>query len=167
LVIRTRTKRKIGVGGLLGKRALSPFVTLWPVARNPSRPVKRVALTLEKSSPCSFEPPTPTRDCIHAASATLHPQGTMASPEIADTAQQPTDVAGDANGLVNHTDENADTDETEAPKEENIPVNETEEQITDDVTIDKHVFLSPTRRIRTHARLWPNANACLRTRNEK
>jgi hypothetical protein len=73
----------------------------------------------------------------------------MASPEIAGTEEQATGEVGDANGLVNHTEENAEKEETEAPnEEENIPVNETEEKITDEATIDKHVFLSPTRRIR-------------------
>lgn len=84
----------------------------------------------------------------------------MASPEIEGTEEPATSVVGDANGLVNHTEENTEKDETEAPKEENIPVNETEEKITDEATIDKHVFLSPTRRIRIYTLTWLNANAC-------
>jgi hypothetical protein len=105
--------------------------------------------------------PHPTRHCIHAASATLHRQGTMASPEIEGTEEPATVVVGDANGLVNHTEENAEKEATEEPpKEENIPVNEMEEKILDEALIDKHVFLSPTRRIRIYTSPWSIADAC-------
>jgi len=73
----------------------------------------------------------------------------MASLDIKGDEELAKGESGDANGLVNHEAKGSENEETEGAKGETVPLNEVDEKVSDEETVDKHLILSPTRRIRT------------------
>ena len=89
----------------------------------------------------------------------------MASPDIKGDEEQAKGEFGDANGLVNH-EAKSNEKETVGAKGEIIPVNTGDEKVPDDETIDKHLILSPSRRISTNLVRVSSVLTHIRTGNE-
>ena len=116
---------------------------------------------MPKTGPSRVEPSPskkfirgPERPCLLKALLPQCPDnafslGMMASLDIKGDEELAKGESGDANGLVNHDAKGSENEETEGAKGETIPLNEVDEKVSDEETVDKHLILSPTRRIRT------------------